>query len=100
MELEKMDEALEKIFSSEKKVVISEDANRQMNIRMTLPEPFVLPMVCDAVLSMMAGCVRQGILSREVCRAVLESMPEALDERIEKMDGTRAVLMRRKEKAE
>lgn len=100
MEEKNLDQLLESMFRREKRVVITEDAEGCVNIRVNQPEPFIIPVVCDALVSLMAGCVRMGALSREVCREVLESMPEALEERIENMDGTRTVMMKRKGSAE
>lgn len=100
MEEKNLDQLLESMFRREKRVVITGDAEGDTHIQLTQPEPFVIPMVCDALIALMVGCVRMGALSREVCREVLEGMPDALDQRIENMDGTRTVMMKRKESAE
>lgn len=100
MEEKNLDQLLETMFRREKQVVITEDAEGNTNIRLNQPEPFVIPTVGDALIALMAGCVRMGALSRAVCREVLEGMPEALEQKIENMDGTRTVMMKRKESVE
>ena len=97
--MDKMEAMINALFRTEKKIVIT-DGKDNLNFQLNVPEPFAIPTIADALVQLMAGCIQNGILSREVCTEVLEGMPEALEKRIGQVEGTRMVMMRRREKAE
>lgn len=98
MNAREMETMVNAFFQQEKRIVIT-DGEDNLNFQLNVPEPFAIPTMADALVQLMAGCIQNGILSREVCMEVLEGMPEALEKRIGAVEGTRMVMMR-KETAE
>ena len=98
MDESKMETMMNAFFRKEKRIVIT-DGEDNLDFQLNVPEPFAIPTMADALVQLMAGCIQNGILSREVCMEVLEGMPEALEKRIGQVEGTRLVMTRR-EKAE
>ena len=98
MDESKMETMMNAFFRKGKRIVIT-DGEDKLNFQLNVPEPFAIPTMADALVQLMAGCIQNGILSREVCTEVLEGMPEALEKRIGHVEGTRFVMTRR-EKAE
>lgn len=96
--MNKMEAMIDAFFQTEKKIVIT-DGKDNLDFQLNVPEPFAIPTMADALVQLMAGCIQNGVLSRAVCMEVLEGMPEALEKRIGKVEGTRLVMTRR-EKAE
>lgn len=96
--MDKMEAMIDAFFKKEKKIVITDGEDNQ-DFQLNVPEPFAIPTMADALVQLMAGCIQNGILSREVCMEVLEGMPEALEKRIGHVEGVRMSMMR-KEKAE
>ena len=92
-------ETMMNAFSRKEKRIVITDGEDNLNFQLNVPEPFAIPTMADALVQLMAGCIQNGILSREVCAEALEGMPEALGKRIGQVEGTRLVMTRR-EKAE